>query len=69
VRVSVVVTDEPGQLAGLFDAAERAGVNVEDVLIEHASGHPVGVVELYVQPAAAGALSTALAAGGWSVHA
>ncbi len=68
-RVSVVVTDEPGQLAGLFNEAERAGVNVEDVMIEHAAGHPVGVVELYVQSAAVHALSAALVAAGWNVHA
>ncbi len=67
-RVSVVVTDEPGQLAGLFNAAGDAGINVEDVIIEHAAGHPVGVVELYVQPTAAAALSAALGSGGWNVH-
>lgn len=67
-RVSVVVTDEPGQLAGLFNAADRAGINVEDVTIEHAAGHPVGVVELHVQPVAAADLAAALLAEGWNVH-
>ena len=67
-RVSVVVTDEPGQLAGLFSAAEQAGINVEDVTIEHAAGHPVGVVELHVQRAAASHLAASLVAAGWNVH-
>ena len=40
--VQVVVTDQPGELARLFIAADQAGVNVEDVTIEHAAGHPVG---------------------------
>jgi prephenate dehydrogenase len=68
VAVPVVVTDEAGQLARLFAAADRAGVNVEDVTIEHAAGHPVGVVELLVRPELAVRLTDALRAAGWSVH-
>jgi prephenate dehydrogenase len=66
--VQVVVSDRPGELARLFTAADGAGANVEDVAIEHAPGHPVGVVELMVQPAAAAALGEALRAAGWVVH-
>lgn len=66
--LQVVVSDEPGQLARLFTAADEVGVNVEDVAIEHAAGHPVGVVELSVVPAASSRLAAALHERGWPVH-
>jgi prephenate dehydrogenase len=66
--VRVVVADSPGELARLLVASGEAGVNVEDVSIEHSPGQPVGLVELAVRPAAAQALADALRLGGWSVH-
>jgi prephenate dehydrogenase len=63
--VQVVITDQPGELARLFAAAAAAGVNIEDVGIEHSPGAPVGVAELSVRPEAAGPLITALADAGW----
>jgi prephenate dehydrogenase len=66
--VQVVVSDQPGQLARLFTTADEAAVNIEDVTIEHAAGHPVGVVELMVAPEAAPTLVDALRERGWSVH-
>jgi prephenate dehydrogenase len=68
VTVAVVVDDRPGQLAALFADAGRAGVNVEDVRIEHSPGQPVGVVELDVRPGTEMLLATALQTAGWSVH-
>jgi prephenate dehydrogenase len=66
--VQVVIPDQPGELARLFDATGRAGVNIEDVRIEHSPGLPVGVAELSVRPAEAGLLLEALEAGGWPVR-
>lgn len=66
--VQVVIRDEPGELARLFQAAGRAGVNIEDIGIEHSPGLPVGVAELTVRPEAAGTLTDALAANGWPVR-
>lgn len=66
--VPVVVTDRPTQLAGLLADAGAAGVNVEDVVIEHSPGQPVGLVELAVRPEAADRLAAALRASGWTVH-
>ena len=66
--VQVVIRDQPGELTRLFDAAGRAGVNIEDVRIEHSPGLPVGVAELSVRPAEAGPLLDALEAGGWPVR-
>jgi len=65
--VQVVIPDTPGELARLFAAAGSAGINIEDVRIEHSPGLPVGVAELSVRPEAAAALSAALAAAGWPV--
>jgi prephenate dehydrogenase len=66
--VQVVIPDQPGELARLFDATGAAGVNIEDVRIEHSPGLPVGVAELSVRPAEAGTLLDALEAGGWPVR-
>jgi prephenate dehydrogenase len=66
--VQVVIPDQPGELARLFEACGRAGVNIEDVRIEHSPGLPVGVAELSVRPAEASTLLDALEAGGWPVR-
>jgi prephenate dehydrogenase len=66
--VQVVIPDRPGELARLFNATGAAGVNVEDVRIEHSPGLPVGVAEVAVRPAEAGRLLAALEAGGWPVR-
>ncbi|MFC9087572.1 prephenate dehydrogenase [Nocardiopsis dassonvillei] len=64
----VVIPDEPGALGRLFAAAAEAGVNIEDVRIEHTPGLPLGVAQLHVLPEAVDTLARALAADGWSVH-
>lgn len=66
--VQVVISDRPGELARLFQAAGAAGVNIEDIGIEHSPGLPVGVAELTVRPSAVGPLTEALAASGWPVR-
>lgn len=66
--VVVAVDDRPGQLARLFADAGAAGVNVEDVRIDHSPGQPLGLVELDVRPGADGTLKDALAGRGWTVH-
>ena len=65
--VQVVIGDRPGELARLFAAAGAAGVNIEDVRIEHSPGLPAGVAELSVRPEATEPLAAALTAGGWPV--
>ncbi len=67
-RVGVVLADRPGELARLFGAAGTAGVNVEDVSIEHAPDHPVGYVDLDVRPEQADRLLAALVAAGWAAY-
>ena len=65
VRVSV--RDEPGRLAALLSDAGAAGVNVEDVHVEHVPGRPTGVIELLVRTEDVARLAKALREHDWSV--
>jgi prephenate dehydrogenase len=65
--IAVLIRDEPGELMRLFEAAGAAGVNIEDIRIEHSPGLPLGTAELSVRPAETTALLDALQAGGWPV--
>ncbi|WP_093801537.1 prephenate dehydrogenase [Streptomyces sp. Wb2n-11] len=66
--VAVLISDRPGELARIFADAGRAGVNIEDVRIEHATGQQAGLVQLMVEPAAASGLSASLRERGWSIR-
>ncbi|MHC3475113.1 prephenate dehydrogenase [Streptomyces sp. 7R007] len=66
--VAVLIDDQPGQLARIFADAGRAGVNIEDVRIEHATGRQAGLVQLMVEPQAASVLSAALRERGWAIR-
>ena len=66
--VQVVIADRPGELARLFNAAGAAGVNIEDIRLEHSPGLPVGVAELSVRPGQTGILLDTMEAGGWPVR-
>ena len=68
VTVQVVIPDRSGELGRLFRVIGDAGVNIEDVSIEHSPGLPLGVAELWVRPEAVSRLSGVLAAGGWPVR-
>lgn len=67
--VAVLISDRPGELARIFADAGQAGVNVEDVRIEHATGQQAGHVQLMVEPKAAPVLVEALRGRGWSIDA
>jgi prephenate dehydrogenase len=67
VVVGVTVPDRPGQIAAVLLAAADAGVNVEDVRVDHLPGRPSGVVELLVATDAREAARASLAAAGWAV--
>lgn len=66
--VAVLISDQPGELARIFADTGRAGVNIEDVRIEHATGQQAGLVQLMVEPTAAPLLSAALRERGWSIR-
>jgi len=66
--VPVVIPDQPGALARLFDVVGGLGVSIEDLALEHSPGQPVGLATLSVVPAASAELMDGLEAGGWVVH-
>ncbi|MBB2902744.1 prephenate dehydrogenase [Kineococcus radiotolerans] len=65
--VVVVVPDRPGALAGLLTDVDAAGVNLEDLRLEHSEGQAVALAAVDVLPAAAGPLAEALRGRGWTV--
>jgi prephenate dehydrogenase len=66
--VVVVIPDEPGALGRLLRDVGDAGVNMEDMHLEHGVGQPFGLAELSVLPAAKAPLMAALSSLGWRVH-
>lgn len=66
--VTVAIPDQPGALAKLFTDAGAAGVNIEDVHIDHDPAREFGLVELSVFADAAARLVDALTEHGWTVH-
>ena len=65
--VTVLVPDTPGELARLLTEIGEAGVNVEDLLLEHSPGQPVGLASISVLPGATGRLVDVLAERGWRI--
>lgn len=68
VTVSVVIEDAPGQLAALFHRAGEAGVNLEDVRIEHTLGRLRAIAHLVVRPESEDQLRASLLEGGWQLR-
>lgn len=63
--LSVVIPDEPGQLARLFNHCAEAQINIEDIRIEHSPGQETGLISLYVQPVDLSTLNDYLSTRGW----
>ncbi len=66
--LTVIVPDEPGELGRLFNDMGDAGINLEDLRLEHGVGAPVGIAEVFVVPAAVERLKSVLEQKGWTVH-
>lgn len=66
-QVVVEIPDAPGALSRLFVDIEAAGVNVEDVRIDHDRELQRGWLSLQVIPDHADDLAQALTAAGWTV--
>jgi prephenate dehydrogenase len=66
--VTALVPDRPGELARLLHDVGDAGVNLEDLHLEHGLGQPFGLAEISVLPAVAERLSAELQARGWQLH-
>lgn len=65
--LTVAIPDRPHQLAQLFADIAAAGINIEEIALEHAPGRALGLIEVSVLPTAERALGQALAEGGWAV--
>lgn len=66
--VSVVVPDEPGKIARLLTEVGAAGINLEDLHLEHGLGQPFGIAEISVVPASAEPLREELSRLGWRIY-
>jgi prephenate dehydrogenase len=66
--VVVLVPDRPGELGRLFHDVGDAGVNLEDLHLEHGLGQPFGLAEISVLPAVASHLEAELTSRGWRLH-
>lgn len=66
-EVTVLVPDRPGELARLLTEVGEAGVNLEDLSIEHSPRQKVGLATLAVLPSAVQRLEDALDSRGWRV--
>jgi prephenate dehydrogenase len=64
-QVVVMIDDKPGELARLLAEIGAAGLNVEDLNLDHASGAQVGLVELSVLPVIEEKLISTLRTNGW----
>lgn len=65
--VIVQVPDRPGEIGRILNAMGEAGVNLEDLRIEHVPGRRMGLAEISVLPVAREALLGLLERGGWNV--
>jgi prephenate dehydrogenase len=66
-EVVVAIPDSPGALGRLFAEVGAAGVNVEDISIEHDPVREIGYLALSVAPEQADALVETMLAHGWAV--
>jgi prephenate dehydrogenase len=65
----IVIQDQPGQLARIFDECAKIKVNIEDLSIEHSPGQQTGLITLALNENDAEKLSNHLQTSGWNVHA
>ncbi|MFT4217421.1 MAG: prephenate dehydrogenase [Micropruina sp.] len=67
-QVVVAIPDAPGALARLFADIEAAGVNVEDVRIDHDPEREIGYLAVGVAKKARAAVEEAMTAAGWTLR-
>ncbi|MDU1418329.1 MAG: prephenate dehydrogenase/arogenate dehydrogenase family protein [Cutibacterium avidum] len=66
--VVVEIPDAPGALARLFADVEAAGINVEDLSVEHDPAREVGFLSIDVAPDRAEQLTVSMRDQGWTVR-
>ncbi|MFV0461163.1 MAG: prephenate dehydrogenase [Actinomycetales bacterium] len=65
--VTVQVPDRPGEISKVLQVMGEAGINLEDLRIEHVPGRLVGLAEISVLPASRERLEEVLRASGWQL--
>ena len=65
--VTVLVPDAPGELARLLADVGAAGINLEELALEHAPRQPVGLAAISVLRGLRGRLEDALKARAWQL--
>ena len=66
-QLVVIVDDRPGQLARLLTDIGEAGINMEDLRLEHSPGAQIGLAEISVLPEVEARLADELVARGWTI--
>ncbi|TXN27948.1 prephenate dehydrogenase [Lacisediminihabitans profunda] len=66
-QLVVMVDDKPGELARLLTEIGEAGVNMEDLRLEHSPGAQIGLAEISVLTEVEERLAAELEAGGWKI--
>jgi prephenate dehydrogenase len=66
-QLLVKVDDRPGELARLLTEIGEAGVNMEDLRLEHSPGAQIGLAEISVLPEVEERLATELESRGWKI--
>lgn len=67
VPVTVLVPDTPGALGRILTDMGEAGINLEEITLDHGLGQPFGMAEIMVVPADAERMAEVLTAKGWTV--
>lgn len=66
-QLVIMVDDKPGELARLLTEIGEAGVNMEDLRLEHSPGAQVGLAEISVLPEVEERLAAELESRGWKI--
>ena len=66
-QLVIMVDDRPGELARLLTEIGEAGVNMEDLRLEHSPGAQIGLAEISVLPEVEQRLANELEARGWKI--
>ena len=64
-EIEVLIPDEPGALGRLFSELGEAGINIEDLVLEHSAGAQAGVARVMIDPAVADRAVADLQQRGW----
>jgi prephenate dehydrogenase len=66
-QLVIKIDDKPGELARLLTEIGEAGVNMEDLRLEHSPGAQIGLAEISVLPEVEERLARELESRGWKI--